>query len=143
MSSLVRVGSSRNGSNEHVAGEKGSSAGDSNGLTYGQIDPTDGGVSLSATEHDVPLTLAAEQLLIATGRIPNTDELGLEQSGIATGLDANAAYTVWWVVFNNPGLCVGEPWPDHRCGDPSQGSVTGQPAGLISFLWRSHDHDSS
>jgi len=25
----------------------------------------------------------------------------------ASGLDPNSAYTVWWVIFNNPGACVG------------------------------------
>jgi len=36
---------------------------------------------------------------------------------IATsGLDANAAYTVWWIIFNNPAGCVG------GCGEDDLGN---------------------
>lgn len=31
----------------------------------------------------------------------------LEMRVAASGLDPSAAYTVWWVVFNNPHACVG------------------------------------
>jgi hypothetical protein len=35
-------------------------------------------------------------------REPNAVELRAELSG----LDANAAYTMWWIIFNNPGECT-------------------------------------
>jgi hypothetical protein len=32
---------------------------------------------------------------------------GVEMRIATSGLNPNAAYTVWWVVFNNPAACVG------------------------------------
>jgi mercuric reductase len=43
----------------------------------------DEGVALEAQRHGSKLTFTAEKLLIATGRRPNTRELGLEQAGVA------------------------------------------------------------
>lgn len=64
---------------------------------------------------------------------------------IATeGLEANVPYTVWWVIFNNPGGC--SPDPD---GDPGQpicdfddavdpdGNPSPNPLARLSVLWAS------
>ncbi len=46
----------------------------------------DGGIRLALQADGQPLTLEGSDLLVATGRRPNTDDLGFEQAGIA--LDA-------------------------------------------------------
>jgi mercuric reductase len=43
----------------------------------------DTGVTLSVLRHGSQQTFTAEKLLLATGRRPNTQELGLEQAGVA------------------------------------------------------------
>ena len=50
------------------------------------------GVTLSAQRHGGQQRYTAEKLLIATGRRPNTRELGLEQAGV--GVDATGAVLV-------------------------------------------------
>src|SRR5258708_7922315 len=50
------------------------------------------GVTLSALQHGSQQTFTAEKLLIATGRRPNTRELGLEQIGV--DVDATGAVLV-------------------------------------------------
>jgi mercuric reductase len=52
----------------------------------------DEGVALSVQRHGRKLTFTAEKLLIATGRHPNTRELGLEQVGV--DVDATGAVRV-------------------------------------------------
>jgi len=47
----------------------------------------DEGVVLEVARHGSKLTFTAEKLLIATGRRPNTHELGLEQAGVAVDKD--------------------------------------------------------
>lgn len=46
------------------------------------LEATDDGVSLSATSEKGPVTLRAEQALVAIGFRPNSGELGLEQLGV-------------------------------------------------------------
>ncbi len=53
------------------------------GLTYESIRQTEDGVALTVVRDGHPETLAAERVLVATGRTPNTESLGLEQAGIA------------------------------------------------------------
>jgi mercuric reductase len=56
------------------------------------VERTGEGVTLSVLHHGNPHTLTADTLLIATGRRPNTQNLGLEQVGVA--LDAAGAVRV-------------------------------------------------
>lgn len=53
------------------------------GLTYELIRRTEDGVALTVVRDGHLETLAAERVLVATGRAPNTESLGLEQAGIA------------------------------------------------------------
>lgn len=58
----------------------------------------------------------------------------IEGTVSTTGLGANAAYSWWWVVFNNPGFCVG------GCGldDLPVGATpisNGDPRVQASLLW--------
>ena len=53
------------------------------GVTYGRIDRTGNGIALEVEAGDGKLTLTAERLLLATGRAPNVEELGLEEAGVA------------------------------------------------------------
>ncbi|MDE2166316.1 MAG: mercury(II) reductase [Alphaproteobacteria bacterium] len=52
------------------------------GLAYRRIEKTDLGVSLVVTREGRNETLAAERLLLATGRAPNVEDLGLEAAGV-------------------------------------------------------------
>jgi dihydrolipoamide dehydrogenase len=49
------------------------------------LEATETGVSLKASGHDGPVTLEAEQALVAIGFRPNSRELGLEQLGVKIG----------------------------------------------------------
>ena len=53
------------------------------GLTYESIRRTEDGVALTVVRDGHAETLAAERVLVATGRAPNTESLGLERAGIA------------------------------------------------------------
>src|SRR3546814_5662191 len=53
------------------------------GITYRGIARTAAGVELSITTDGAQQVIAAEQVLVATGRAPNTDGLGLVEAGIA------------------------------------------------------------
>jgi mercury(II) reductase len=52
------------------------------GVAYNLLKPTGDGVSLVVHEGDCEETLSAERLLIATGRAPNVEGLGLKEAGI-------------------------------------------------------------
>lgn len=55
------------------------------GITYESARKTDdGGVALAITRGGRPETLTAERILVATGRRPNIETLGLAESGVAT-----------------------------------------------------------
>lgn len=82
------------------------------GLTYDRIDRTDRGIVLSGTEREKLVTLTAEQLLIATGRVPNTDRLGLDDTGITLRLEG--------------GIAVDEHKRTTRPGVYAAGDVTGR-----------------
>ena len=62
------------------------------GLRYREVRQAEGKIVLSAERDGAPLELSAERLLLATGRRPNTEDLGLEEMGIA--LDAHGAIAV-------------------------------------------------
>ncbi|HEY0704721.1 MAG TPA: mercuric reductase [Candidatus Acidoferrales bacterium] len=49
-----------------------------------RIENQNGAVSVTAQTPDGPQTVTGSHLLIATGRVPSTDDLGLEKAGIAT-----------------------------------------------------------
>ena len=53
------------------------------GLTYESVRRTENGVALTVVRDGRPETLAAEQILVATGRAPNTESLGLAEAEIA------------------------------------------------------------
>lgn len=52
------------------------------GLAYQAIRKTEEGVELDITENNQNTTIKAEQVLVTTGRRPNTDGLGLEENGV-------------------------------------------------------------
>jgi len=62
------------------------------GVTYKNISRTDNGVALRIVKDGQEDRLEAEQVLVATGRRPNTEQLGLRERGIQ--LDARGAIIV-------------------------------------------------
>ncbi len=54
------------------------------GLSYRQVAVQDGGVALMIERDGKPVTLTAARLVATTGRVANTEELGLEALGIET-----------------------------------------------------------
>ena len=52
------------------------------GLSYKKIRRTGKGIALDVNEGGRQTTIEAEQVLITTGRRPNTDRLGLEEAGV-------------------------------------------------------------
>lgn len=54
------------------------------GLSYDRLEAMDGLVRLHATRNGQPVTVDAEKLMLATGRVPNTGSLALDVAGIAT-----------------------------------------------------------
>lgn len=55
----------------------------------------------------------------------------LEVRVATTGLNENSAYTVWWVVFNNPAACVGGCGPDDL-GNPAVNAAVFYAAGFVT-----------
>lgn len=56
------------------------------------VAPTLGGVRLSLTDAGSPISIEGSHLLLAVGRRPNTDDLGLDQAGVA--VDSRGYITV-------------------------------------------------
>ncbi len=52
------------------------------GVAYERCRKTDEGIELSVRKEDQPEVLAAETILVATGRSPNVEQLGLTEAGI-------------------------------------------------------------
>ena len=52
------------------------------GLSYNSIQKTDGRIVLDVTEGGQEVTIVAEQVLVTTGRRPNTSGMALEESGV-------------------------------------------------------------
>ena len=57
------------------------------GVVYGGVTQNDAGVALRVRKDKSEEILTAERVLIATGRKPNVEGLGLEEAGVAQGLD--------------------------------------------------------
>lgn len=58
---------------------------------------------------------------------------GVDVRIATSGLDVNAAYTAWWVVFNNPAACVGGCGRDD-IGNPATGASVFYAAGFVTGL---------
>ena len=73
------------------------------GLRYERIRWTEAGVALDVTVNGTPETIAAERVLVATGRTPNTAGLGLGAAGIT--IDARGAIAVdEFLATSRPGV---------------------------------------
>lgn len=53
------------------------------GLIYDSVRRIEGGIALTVIRDRRPQTITAERVLVATGRAPNTESLGLTEAGIA------------------------------------------------------------
>ena len=53
------------------------------GIAYESVRKTEDGVALTIRRNDELQTLAADRVLLATGRAPNTEALGLTEAGVA------------------------------------------------------------
>lgn len=82
------------------------------GLAYRRVRRTDAGIALDAMDHRLPVSLEAERILIATGRRPNTEDLGLEGFGVERS--------------PNGGIRVDDRMRTTRAGIYAAGDVTGQ-----------------
>lgn len=54
------------------------------GMSLTQVSESGGKVKVEGNANGTPVTFKGEKVLVATGRSPNTEELGLEQCGIET-----------------------------------------------------------
>lgn len=52
----------------------------------------------------------------SASKLVRTDN-GLAMTIRTSGLEPGHAYTVWWVVFNNPEECITDPEGDVKCGE--------------------------
>ncbi len=82
------------------------------GLTYREVRQNAQGVILAVTEGDRDLDLAAEQILVSTGRRPNTRGMGLEEAGVA--------------LLPDGGVIVDDRMRTTRPGVYAAGDVTGR-----------------
>ncbi|MGP1394311.1 MAG: mercury(II) reductase [Inquilinaceae bacterium] len=82
------------------------------GIAYGEFRADAGGVALTAARDGRTATVWAEQLLVATGRAPNTGGLGLKEAGVAVGPEG--------------GIVVDDRMRTTRPGTYAAGDVTGR-----------------
>jgi mercury(II) reductase len=82
------------------------------GVRYSDVRSTKGGVALDVIHDGQPQTLEAERLLIATGRVPNTTNLGLTELGVA--------------IDNSGAIPVDDRMRTARKGIYAAGDVTGR-----------------
>ncbi|ETR77836.1 mercuric reductase [Afipia sp. P52-10] len=82
------------------------------GLTYSRIKSRDGEITLTIDVDGRAETLAAEQVLVTTGRTPNTAGLGLEETGIK--------------LAPNGGIVVDDRMRTSKSGVYAAGDVTGR-----------------
>jgi mercuric reductase len=82
------------------------------GVTYKQMRQTDAGAALVVTREGRETTLTAERILVATGRAPNVEELGLKESNVAQRA--------------NGSIQVDDRMQTSRSGIYAAGDVTGQ-----------------
>ncbi|MBL8580433.1 MAG: mercury(II) reductase [Mesorhizobium sp.] len=82
------------------------------GLAYSRIESRDGEIVLTIDVNGRAETLTAEQVLVTTGRIPNTASLGLEEAGIR--------------LAPNGGIVVDDRMRTSKSGVYAAGDVTGR-----------------
>ena len=82
------------------------------GVTYRQVRRTDTGISLTVTRDGRDEALTAERILIATGRSPNVEGLGLADAGVAQDSKGN--------------ICVDDQMRTTRAGVYAAGDVIGR-----------------
>jgi len=82
------------------------------GLSYKEIRNTDTGVAFDVTEDGQDATIEAEQVLVTTGRRPNTDGLGLQEAGAD--------------LLANGGIKVDDRMRTTKAGIYAAGDVTGR-----------------
>ncbi|MFG1315832.1 mercury(II) reductase [Xanthobacter autotrophicus] len=82
------------------------------GLTYSRIEQQDGEITLTIDVDGRAEMLTAEQVLVTTGRMPNTVNLGLEESGIR--------------LAPNGGIVVDDRMRTSKSGVYAAGDVTGR-----------------
>ena len=82
------------------------------GVTYRNIRQVEGGVALSIDVDGQEEEIEAEKILVATGRRPNTQGLGLEEAGIA--------------LLPNGGIRVDDRMRTSKAGVYAAGDVTGR-----------------
>jgi mercuric reductase len=82
------------------------------GLTYSRIEQRDGQIALSIEAAGRTETLLAEQVLVTTGRKPNTADLGLAQAGVA--------------LAPKGGILVDDRMRSSKAGIYAAGDVTGR-----------------
>ena len=82
------------------------------GLAYSRIERRDGHIALTVAANGGVETLTAEQVLIATGRMPNTAVLGLQEAGVK--------------LAANGGIVVDDRMRTSKSGIYAAGDVTGR-----------------
>jgi len=82
------------------------------GLTYSRIEQQDGEITLTIDVDGRAEMLTAEQVLVTTGRMPNTADLGLEEAGIR--------------LAPNGGIVVDDRMRTSKSGVYAAGDVTGR-----------------
>jgi mercuric reductase len=82
------------------------------GLSYRKIRHGVGGITLSVLVDGIPETIEAEQLLITTGRQPNTGGMGLTEAGVE--------------LLSNGGIKVDDRMRTSKLGVYAAGDVTGR-----------------
>jgi hypothetical protein len=98
------------------------------GLLGGLAFADDGG---PRTYQTVNMIRAGTGMPLKSGATLFRSRHGVEGRIAASGLDPNAAYTVWWVVFNNPAACGG-PCSPPKLGIPAVRASVFYAAGLVT-----------
>ncbi|GAB4365931.1 MAG: mercury(II) reductase [Kiloniellaceae bacterium] len=82
------------------------------GLAYDALERTEAGIRLRARQNGQPVSLDAERVLIAAGRTPNIEDLGLQEAGVA--------------INGSHGIAVDDRLRTTRTGTYAAGDVTGR-----------------
>lgn len=85
-----------------------------------------GETSQAANMHRLP-----DQVDLAGGGILQRTKHELWATISTSGLDPNSAYTVWWVIFNNPGACADPCGPDDL-GNEAVGATVYHGTGFVT-----------
>ena len=87
----------------------------------------------AASNHSAVFSFADESPIPGGSATLLRSVRGVSFSAQAAGLEPEAAYTVWWIIFNNPKKCQHpEPFNDARCG---LGDVVPDTAVNASVTW--------